>query len=514
MVKDPKAPLSGKGRAEPPDVERHDEVYFRHTSGPKVGRVLARGSHGCTIEADGARHKVKWENFLGHKVRVRPDVKVVDQGEDGLLVEDSTGRRRFVQDPMGAIDATGEMHKSLRPTILLFGRREDMFKALKGSPGLTLRDTTDKTGKRTKRWVRANKDAPKVRPKAAVHAPAGAAAGYGTHNLGEGDKVNFKAGDFEGEGTITGAPGKDGAHVVDSSGRAHQVHWNEIRGHTSKDGTEKPAVEPDVRGDRETVPPDKFKAAAFASEHDDPDVSAESILKGFPADTKERMAAVQERLATIEETIAEHKTGDAYLPARQAKHREIYAKLLSPERIAAATPADGPPTFTILGGRGGSGKSWFKNKVYDPAKSVVIDSDEIKGMLPEYEGWNAHQVHEESSDIANTLISTARLLGLNVVLDGTLKSSKGAVEKVKAFKGEGYRVEAHYMHLPRQEAAKRAVSRFLGKTQRYVPVEVVLANTTNEASFDEVRAHADAWSFRDNNVAEGEEPILISEHKT
>jgi hypothetical protein len=82
---------------------------------------------------------------------------------------------------------------------------------------------------------------------------------------------------------------------------------------------------------------------------------------------------------------------------------------------------------------------------------------------------------------------------------------------VKAFKDLGYKVEAHYMHLPRQEAAKRAVSRFLGKTQRYVPVNVVLSNTTNEASFDQVRQLADKWSFRDNNVPQGSEPVLISE---
>ena len=68
------------------------------------------------------------------------------------------------------------------------------------------------------------------------------------------------------------------------------------------------------------------------------------------------------------------------------------------------------------------------------------------------------------------------------------------------------------MHLPRQEAAKRAVSRFLGKTQRFVPPEVVLSNTGNESSFDRVKGLADAWSFRDNNVAQGEEPIMISQY--
>jgi hypothetical protein len=141
----------------------------------------------------------------------------------------------------------------------------------------------------------------------------------------------------------------------------------------------------------------------------------------------------------------------------------------------------------------------------------VLDADHIKGLLPEYEGWNAHQVHEESGELFDRITDLAQQLGLNLVHDATMKTGSKAVALVKRFKEAGYRTEAHYMHLPRQEAAKRAVARFLGKTQRYVPVEVVLSNTSNEKSFDEVRQHVDKWSFRDNNVRKGEEPILISQ---
>jgi predicted ABC-type ATPase len=167
----------------------------------------------------------------------------------------------------------------------------------------------------------------------------------------------------------------------------------------------------------------------------------------------------------------------------------------------------------MLGGRGGSGKSWFEGNVYDPQKFIVLDADVIKGMLPEYEGWNAAQVHEESSDILESIIKTARDKGLNVVLDATMKTAKSAIAKMQAFKNKGYTIEAHYMHLPRQEAAKRAVSRFMGKTKRYVPINVVLSNTSNEETFDLIKAEADNWSFRDNNVPKGRGPIVISEKK-
>lgn len=494
-----------------PGVDVGDELYVHHMSGPCAGKVVAHGKHGVTVELDGAQHKVHWDKVLGHKKRAAQQYRVVDEGEDGMIVEDARGQRRFMGIPPDAREDKMVM-KSLDGggRLLLFVKGDGPGKPLANRPGLSKKEITDKTGRRQTKWVRTNQDAPAER-RPAGDDEAGAEHGYGTHNLQAGDKVQFKAGDFQGAGEIVGEPGKDGAHVKDESGRVHQVHWHEITTH-DKNGAEKPAVESEVRGKQDPVPAEQFKAADYAKQHDQADVTPEDILSHFPADTMSKIKDVQERLKSIEQTIDQHKEGDDYSAERDAIHKKIYDHFLSPERVEAATPADGEqPTFTILGGRGGSGKSWFKGKVYDPDKAIVLDADEIKGMLPEYEGWNAAQVHEESSDIMNNILMMARENGLNVVLDGTLNTTKSAMQKVNAFKGDGYRIEAHYMHLPRQEAAKRAVSRFLGKTNRYVPVDVVLANRNNEANFDEVRKHADKWSFRDNNVEQGKEPILISE---
>jgi predicted ABC-type ATPase len=516
--------------SEAPDVERHDEIYFRHASGPKTGKVLSRGAHGCVIEADGSRHKVRWENFLGHKVRVRPDVRVVDKGEDGFLVESRAGERRFVRDPMGEVKADGPaMRKALRPTVLFFAEPEVLAKAMgrgiKNRPGLSLQDVTDKSGRHTKRWKRSGGDAGGAD---GDDGEAGAEHGYGTHNLRPGDHVQFEAGDFSGEGEIVGAPGRDGAYVRDKSGRDHRVLWSEVRAHRPQPGAAGPKAEHEVRGSQDPIEPDKFSAADYARSHDDDKVTPESVLSHFPPDTGEKIHAAQDRLATLEETYKTHRlTGEGedsiYADSRAPVHASVlfepwtdpkgktHPGILSPEEVERATPKDGEqPTFMLLGGRGGSGKSKLKGRVYDPSKYLVLDADEFKQRLPEYEGWNAGQVHEESSDLLERALSFAKLHGLNVVLDATMKTSKGAMKKVDAFKEAGYRIEAHYMHLPRQEAAKRAVSRFLGATQRYVPVDVVLGNTSNEQTFDEVRKHADAWSFHDNNVGEKDEPKLIS----
>jgi predicted ABC-type ATPase len=243
-------------------------------------------------------------------------------------------------------------------------------------------------------------------------------------------------------------------------------------------------------------------------------------MSQFPPDTQTKVDSAVARLKSIEQTIDSQMKDGAWLPARQAKHREIYDKFMGDAARKAATPADGEkPTFTMLGGRGGSGKSWFKGNVYDPKKVILLDADAIKEMLPEYAGWNAFQVHEESSQILERMLDAARVQGLNVVLDATMKTGASAVEKIKTFKAEGFKTECHYMHLPRQEAAKRAVGRFInggkeGKEGRYVPVDAVLGNTKNEANFDDVSKLVDKWSFHDNNVPKGSPPKLISKSQS
>ena len=285
-----------------------------------------------------------------------------------------------------------------------------------------------------------------------------------------------------------------------------------------------------VLGKQEPIPAESFKAADYAKSHDLAGVTEEDILKHFPPDTAAKIKAAQDRLKGIEETYSKFKKDGAWTLERQELHRKIIYDgvigkdengnevkvpgLLSPERVAAARPAKGEkPTMVLLGGRGGSGKSSLKGQVYEPDRCIVLDADHIKSMMPEYEGWNAHQVHEESGQIFDTVVAFARIMGLNVVLDKTMKTSASAVSDVQRFKDAGYRTEAHYMHLPRQEAAKRAVQRFLdgGENGRYVPTNVVLGMTTNEGSFDDVMDMVDAWSFRDNNVEKGSTAKVISE---
>jgi predicted ABC-type ATPase len=340
---------------------------------------------------------------------------------------------------------------------------------------------------------------------------------YGMHNIETGDKVTFETTDGKTASGVVASAGKDGVMV---NGQA--VYWKDIRGFTPGTGTKKPEYnDRNYNKKKEFIEPGNFIAAGWKKEFDDTGVNAESVLNSFEnvREIKKAIQDTEERLERLEQTITWHRKEGKddqaiYSPERNRLHFMVMKKIVSPYKMRRAKPKKGEkPKLIMLGGRGGSGKGWFEDKVYDPKKSIVLDADKIKAELPEYEGWNAAQVHEESSDLIEQIFTMAIEKGLNVVLDATMKTAKSAVGKAERAKGKGYEIEAHYMHLPRQEAAKRAVSRFMGKTKRYVPIDVVLGNTTNEETFDIIKGIADRWSFRDNNVPMGSEPILISEKK-
>ena len=170
------------------------------------------------------------------------------------------------------------------------------------------------------------------------------------------------------------------------------------------------------------------------------------------------------------------------------------------------------PRLDVLGGRGGSGKS-FLTKPGGPVNSknaLLLDSDRVKGMLPEYQGWNAAMLHEEATHILNMADRRATALGINTIHDGTLKTEKNVAARIAQYKAKGYDVNGYFVHTTPETAADRALGRFMrgGETGRYVPPDVILNNTTNEKSFDNMKGGFAHWQLYDNN---GSAPKLIAE---
>lgn len=79
-----------------------DEVFFHFKGQPKCGKVVAVGRHGCTVDHQGEPHKLKWEHLAGHKSRAPQEYKVLEHGEDGVIVENQHGQRRYLGIPPDA----------------------------------------------------------------------------------------------------------------------------------------------------------------------------------------------------------------------------------------------------------------------------------------------------------------------------------------------------------------------------------------------------------------------------
>lgn len=286
-----------------------------------------------------------------------------------------------------------------------------------------------------------------------------------------------------------------------------------------------------------TIPGKSFNAADYKSKFTDKNATNDQqgydyIYKSL-GDTGREAAAVT--VKRLEEQTKRMRKGDTqtrntingeYTPERKELHKAIIASILSPEKIAACTPKNGEkPKFIMFGGRGGSGKSWFTDKdrakgenrevMFDSDNYMILDADAIKEYLPEYEGWNAGEVHEESSYLNKEIKRQALEKGLNIIIDGTMNYNPSKPDKVKnemlEAKSKGYSLEAHYMFVPVQESAKRAINRFKSRngdfSGRLVPMNVLMSMQDNEKSFDSVKDIVDDWSFRDN---QGKQPKLIS----
>ena len=206
-----------------------------------------------------------------------------------------------------------------------------------------------------------------------------------------------------------------------------------------------------------------------------------------PGDPKPRQEWSYERKLLHDQII------DALLRRRQPNEKGELA-ILDPEGEYLAAPT-GKPRALFMGGGTASGKSTAlkldENKDVQPEDAVLIDPDEIKGLLPEYgemvergERYAASAVHEESSALAKRLQVEAMRRGLNVIVDGTGDSQVDADDpesagklrkKVEAFHGaqgdatpEGYDVSMFYVNAPTEIALVRATTRAM-REGRWVP---------------------------------------------
>jgi predicted ABC-type ATPase len=204
------------------------------------------------------------------------------------------------------------------------------------------------------------------------------------------------------------------------------------------------------------------------------------------------------------EVDAKGKPITTWTPERQALHDNIINDLLTEAKMEAATPAEGEaPRLDMIGGRAGAGKSWFtdaeRGGPIDKTKSFYVSSDDIREKLPGYAGWNSGLFHEEAGDITYDLVAKLREAKVNVIYDATMKTFPKIAKLIDEYTAAGYDVNGYFMSTTPETSAIRAMQRFKAGG-RYVPIDVVLGSTTNEATFQKLESKFSKWSMYDNNA--------------
>lgn len=212
-----------------------------------------------------------------------------------------------------------------------------------------------------------------------------------------------------------------------------------------------------------------------------------------------------------------------YSADRLKSHRQIIDSILDGSSKYKAKEGESPEVL-FLGGRGGSGKGNFhKSKgydsgLYDSKSHLLLDPDEVKKRMKEYDPEMAYLTHKESADIFDKLVSVARRRKLNVVLDTTMRSPLNHV--VSRFEKHGYSMQAHFMHMPPEGAALRALQRWSKgedtpsgtktKRGRLVPPDVIYAMKNNEKNFDSILPKMKKWSVWSNDQPLGVPPVQVA----
>jgi predicted ABC-type ATPase len=140
------------------------------------------------------------------------------------------------------------------------------------------------------------------------------------------------------------------------------------------------------------------------------------------------------------------------------------------EIVGKSTATKGRVADIVLGPPASGKNAVFSDRLLTERNALLLDADEVKKMLPGYDGGKgAAATHEASSNILEkTLIQEAAIKGDNIVLPMVGKTQAKIENLITLLKGRGYTVNLHLAEIPVETSVARAQAR-AAKTGRVVP---------------------------------------------
>lgn len=142
-------------------------------------------------------------------------------------------------------------------------------------------------------------------------------------------------------------------------------------------------------------------------------------------------------------------------------------------------------TAVILIGPPAAGKSSVGEPLARKMSARIIDSDDVKKLIPEYEGGiGAKAVHEESYVLTNGFMRASMKRGENMVIPKVGNDPEQIGKMIDKLSGAGYKVNVVHTKVDPKEAYRRNVQRYLDQGRIVPPSLVREAATTTGSSFD------------------------------
>lgn len=166
----------------------------------------------------------------------------------------------------------------------------------------------------------------------------------------------------------------------------------------------------------------------------------------------------------------------------------------------------------IVIGMPASGKSTgIADPLVQANGSLLIDADEVKKLLPEFEGGKrSGEVHEESSMIMEQVLEEALTAGDNIVLPVVGKTFKKLKNKIDALHQIGYKVYLHHAQVPPDLALRRGIRRFYTRGRLVDPYYIASVGSQPFENFNKLRSQVDGYANYSTQVPPGQ-PVRILE---
>ena len=165
----------------------------------------------------------------------------------------------------------------------------------------------------------------------------------------------------------------------------------------------------------------------------------------------------------------------------------------------------------ILLGPPAAGKSTQANFIARKLGAAIIDADDAKKALPEFQGGiGAAAVHEESSALSELVRDLIVDEGSNIVIPKVGDNADKIAKQIDLLKAKGYTVTLGHMDVTPLNALTRMLKRFINTGRLVSPGYVRSIGTKPNATYASLKQQgkADGYAQIDNNQKLGESPTI------